>query len=165
MNDLWPRHGPMQGFNRIILSIVQLLLMGLVLLGLIDLIVLMVRVVAWDLLRIDSVTDLQDAMQEGFSGILLVLVGLELLETVRSYLHHHRVRVEVVLIVAIIALGRHIVELELEGLSGSTLLGIAALMLALTLGYFLTRFHSARRPWASPAPQPAEPVPQADADA
>jgi uncharacterized membrane protein (DUF373 family) len=78
-------------------------------------------------------------MQQGFGGILLVLIGLELLETVRAYLQDHHVRLEVVLIVALIALGRHILELNLEALNGVTLIGIAALMLALTGGYFLIR--------------------------
>lgn len=48
-------------------------------------------------------------------------------------------RLEIVLLVAVIALGRHIVMLELEHLDGMSLLGIAALILALTGGYVLVR--------------------------
>ncbi len=137
--DLWPSERYIGGFERLILSAVQLLLAALVVLGLLDLLYLMVRGAHAEMLSIGSVDALQNAMQHGFSGVLLVLIGLELLETVRAYLKHHRVRLEVVLIVAVVALGRHIVELDLETLDGFTLIGIAALMLALTGGYFLVR--------------------------
>ena len=115
------------------------LLMVMIVLGLLDLVYLLFRGARTDLLNIQTESELQRAMQEGFAGILLVLIGLELLETVRAYLKSHRIRLEVVLIVAVIALGRHIVELELETVDGLTLVGIAALIAALVGGYYLTR--------------------------
>jgi len=139
MNELWPPQRFMQGFGRGVLSAIQIILMALITLSLLDLVYLMVRGIGAEMLSIGSVGALQDAMQSGFSGVLLVLIGLELLETVRAYLEDHRVRVEIVLIVAVIALGRHIVEFEPDKISGATLIGIAALMLALTGGYFLIR--------------------------
>ena len=152
MNDLWPRRGFMQGFGHFVLSAVQIILMGLIALSLLDLLYLMIRGIRAEMLSIGTIGALQDAMQNGFSGILLVLIGLELLETVRAYLEDHRIRVEVVLIVAVIALGRHIVEFEPDAQSGGTLLGIAALMIALTGGYFLIR----SRPYRSEPQLPTE---------
>jgi uncharacterized membrane protein (DUF373 family) len=136
---LWPGERFARGFERGVLSAVQVLLMLLILFGLLDLGYLMWHGVTHILMTLDSVGALQKAMQHGFAGILLVLIGLELLETLRAYLHDHHVRLEVVLIVAVIALGRHIIQLDLEHLGGPSLLGIAALMLALTAGYFLVR--------------------------
>jgi uncharacterized membrane protein (DUF373 family) len=145
MNDLWPPRRFMQGFGLVVLSAVQLILMGLIALSLLDLVYLLVRGIGSEMLSIGTVGALQDAMQSGFSGVLLILIGLELLETVRAYLEDHRIRVEVVLIVAVIALGRHIVEFEPDAQSGATLIGIAALMLALTGGYFLIRLQPYKR--------------------
>ena len=139
MKDLWPKEAFTRGFEHWVVSAVQVLLMLMIVLGLLDLVYLLFRGARSDLLNIQTEGELQRAMQEGFAGILLVLIGLELLETVRAYLKSHRIRLEVVLIVAVIALGRHIVELELENVDGLTLIGIAALIAALVGGYYLTR--------------------------
>jgi uncharacterized membrane protein (DUF373 family) len=45
----------------------------------------------------------------------------------------------VILIVAMIALGRHIILLDVEHLDAMQLLGIGALALALTTGYYLVK--------------------------
>ena len=89
--------------------------------------------------EISSVAALQSALQSVFAGVLLVLLGLELIETLNAYSAEHRVRIEVVLIVAMIALGRHIVQMDFEHLSGSLLFGVAGLMTALAGSYFLVR--------------------------
>jgi uncharacterized membrane protein (DUF373 family) len=86
----------------------------------------------------DAVT-FQEVFQRGLGGFLVILLGLELMETVRIYSNEHRVRLETVLIVAMIALGRHIIQLEYKDVSGSTLIGIAAIVIALAAGYFLIR--------------------------
>jgi uncharacterized membrane protein (DUF373 family) len=147
MSGLWPGERLTRGLERVVLSAVQLLLMALIVLAVLDLIYLMWLGVTTRMPTIDSADEFQKALQNGFAGILLVLIGLELLETVRAYLQDHRVRLEVVLIVAIIALGRHIIQLDLSHLDGVSLLGVAALMMALTTSYFLThRIASAHRP-------------------
>jgi uncharacterized membrane protein (DUF373 family) len=66
-------------------------------------------------------------------------LGLELLETLRTYFSEHRVRLEVILIVAIIAAGRHVIQLDFEHIDGLALIGMAAVVLSLTAGYFLIR--------------------------
>lgn len=139
MDDLWPGERFIRTFEKTALSGVQLLLMVLIALGLLDLVYLLVRGVRANLMSIGSVGDLNVAMQKGFAGILLILIGLELIETVRAYLYGHRVRLEIVLIVAVIAVARHILDIHLEATNGITLLGIAALILALTVGWFLVR--------------------------
>jgi len=49
-----------------------------------------------------------------------------------------------IVLVAIIAVGRHITQLDFEHVGGPALAGIAALVLALTAGYWLVK--SAPRP-------------------
>lgn len=88
---------------------------------------------------ISTVIDLQADVQRGFAGVLLVVLGLELFETLRIFSAQHRIRLELILIVAIIAVGRQVIVLDLQNASGQLLLGVAALVLALTSGYFLVQ--------------------------
>ncbi|HEX6791503.1 MAG TPA: phosphate-starvation-inducible PsiE family protein, partial [Candidatus Krumholzibacteria bacterium] len=76
--------------------------------------------------------------------ILVIFVGLELLETMRAYFAEHHFRVEVILFVAIIATGRHIVGLDAHHTAPLTYVGLGTLMLALTGSYYLLKRSAAR---------------------
>lgn len=71
--------------------------------------------------------------------VLLILIGIELLETVKLYLSEHVFHLEVVLEVAMIAVARKVILLDYKDYSGLTVLAIASLILALAIGYFLVR--------------------------
>lgn len=77
-----------------------------------------------------------------FGLFMLVLIGLELLETIRTYAATHVLRAEVVMTVAIIAIARKVIILDVKELSAITLLGIAAIIIALAAGYYLVRSKS-----------------------
>ena len=68
-----------------------------------------------------------------FGKLLLVLIGIELLETIRAFATEGRVRVEIVLTVAMIALARKIIVLEPGRVSSADILALAALLAALSL--------------------------------
>ena len=55
------------------------------------------------------------------------------------YLKEDVVHVEIVLLVALIGISRHVIDLDFEHLGPHTLIGIAALIIALSLGYFLIK--------------------------
>ena len=57
-----------------------------------------------------TVTELLDV----FGAFLIVLIGLELLATVKSYAKEHRVHVEAVLLVSLIAVLRKLITLDLK---------------------------------------------------
>jgi uncharacterized membrane protein (DUF373 family) len=80
-----------------------------------------------------------------FGLFLLVLIGIELLETIRTYAATHVLRAEVVMTVAIIAIARKVIILDVGKLSAITLLGIAAIIIALAAGYYLVRRQSWER--------------------
>jgi uncharacterized membrane protein (DUF373 family) len=71
--------------------------------------------------------------------VLIVLLGLELAETMKSYFASHQIRVEVILIVAIVAVGRHMIQLDFDHAPATEVLGLSALILSLTVGYFLVK--------------------------
>jgi uncharacterized membrane protein (DUF373 family) len=78
-----------------------------------------------------------ERLLELFGRFLLVLIGIELLETMRAFATEHTVRVEVVISVAIIALARKIVVLEPEHVSSTAMFGIAALVAAISLAHLV----------------------------
>lgn len=57
-----------------------------------------------------------DELLELFGAFLLVMIGVELLDTVKTYVTEKAVHVEVVLLVAIIAVSRKVVLLEPKAL-------------------------------------------------
>ena len=83
-----------------------------------------------------------------FGAFLLVMIGVELLDTVKIYLTKKTIHVEVVLLVGIIAIARKVVILEPKGMDPLTLIGIAAIIFALTFGYYFVKLaaRKARRP-------------------
>jgi uncharacterized membrane protein (DUF373 family) len=74
-----------------------------------------------------------------FGYVLLILIGVELLDTIKAYLSEHVFHVEVVLEVAMIAVARKVILLDYKEYSGLTILAIAALILALGVGYYLEK--------------------------
>lgn len=144
---LWPGERTVARFECIILSAIQVLLLVLVTVGVLSLFYLMSRAAVEQFGTIDDVPSLQIRLQNAFSGVLLTLIGLELIETVRAYLHSHYVRLEVVIIIALIALGRHIVELNPRELGGLNMigLGVLVLVLALAIGYYIVRITTGAR--------------------
>lgn len=74
-----------------------------------------------------------------FAFFLMVLIGLELVETTKMYLEEDVFHVEVVVLVAIIAVARKIIIIDYDSVSYEMLLSVAALMIALSVGYFLLK--------------------------
>lgn len=72
-----------------------------------------------------------------FGFFLLILIGVELLETIRAYLSEHIVHVEVVIEVALIAIARKVIILDFKETSAVSLLGIAGIITALAVAYYL----------------------------
>src|SRR5215475_15954929 len=64
---------------------------------------------------------------EVFGYFLLVLIGVELLETVKMYLKRDTIHIRVVIEVALIAMARKVITEEMESVSSLTLFAIAAL--------------------------------------
>lgn len=76
---------------------------------------------------------------ETFSFFLLVLIGIELMETLKAYVKKDVIHVRLVLEVALIAMARKVIILEPGSISGLTMLGMAALILALGVAFLFER--------------------------
>ena len=94
------------------------------------------------LIRVQGLLDI-------FGYFLLVLIGVELLETLKAYLRKDVIHVRIVLEVALIAMARKVIIEEPNTVPSSTLFGIAALILALGIAFYFER--QAKRESASPS--------------
>lgn len=82
--------------------------------------------------------DISD-MLEIFGFFMMILIGLELIETIKIYLVDESIHVEIICLVAIVAVTRKVIILDLYKLPPVSLLGIAAIILALTIGYYFLK--------------------------
>jgi uncharacterized membrane protein (DUF373 family) len=122
-------------FERVIINTLLILMAGVVVLSTIEL--------AW-ILVMDVLTppvfllEIHE-MLEIFGLFLLVLIGIELLHSIKIYIVRREFHLETVLTVAMIAVARKIIVLEPKELPEGAILGIATLVLALALGYYVMR--------------------------
>ena len=122
-------------FERVIINTLLILMASVVVLSTIEL--------AW-ILVMDVLTppvfllEIRE-MLEIFGLFLLVLIGIELLHSIKIYIVHREFHLETVLTVAMIAVARKIIVLEPKELPEGAILGIATLVLALALGYYVMR--------------------------
>jgi uncharacterized membrane protein (DUF373 family) len=72
-----------------------------------------------------------------FSDLLVILIGLELMHTVKVYLQDHTVHVEVILAVALVALARKVIAVNLKDQASTV--GLALLIIALAGSHWLLR--------------------------
>lgn len=82
-----------------------------------------------------DITELLDL----FGFFMLVLIGLELLETIRAYLNENVIHVEIVLEVALIAVARKVVIIDVKDYEPASLFAIAAIVIALAVAYYLEK--------------------------
>lgn len=80
-----------------------------------------------------------DDLMDLFGVFLLILIGIELLDTIKVYLRQNVVHVEVVVLVAIIAIARKVVVMKIEDLEGMMIIGIAVLIVSLSVAYYLIK--------------------------
>lgn len=124
-----------QRFESGIILVLILLMMGVVTLSAIELaVVLFQRVTSPPVLLLN----LQELL-EVLGFFMMVLIGLELLETIKNYLTQHALHVEVVLLVAMIAVARKVIILNMKETSAPSMVGIAVLLFSLSGSYYLIK--------------------------
>ena len=74
-----------------------------------------------------------------FGFFFMILIGLELIETIKVYLSSEVIPVEIIFLVAIIAVTRKVIILDFKNLDPITLIGMAAIIIALSVGYYVVK--------------------------
>ncbi|MFZ7111443.1 MAG: phosphate-starvation-inducible PsiE family protein [Desulfatiglandales bacterium] len=78
-------------------------------------------------------------LMELFSLFLIILIGIELLETIKAYLNENIIHVELVVLVAIIAIARKVIVWDFDKYSYIELFALSAIVIALGGTYFLVK--------------------------
>jgi uncharacterized membrane protein (DUF373 family) len=86
-----------------------------------------------------------DELLDVFGKFLLVLIGVELMNTVKIYLVDKSFHVEVILAVGLVAITRKVVVLDHKQLDGMSLIGIATIIISLSVSYYLVRLSHQRK--------------------
>lgn len=121
-----------EGIVSKVLSIAMVLV---ILVTVIDLALVLYR----SLFIIDSIGFFQNTLTEIFGLFLSVLIALEILENITAYIRKHVVQVELVIATALTAVGRKLIILDLEKVSGLSLIGLGFALFALSVGYLIVR--------------------------
>ena len=124
-----------KGIERLLIGGILIVFCTILVLSFVDLVyVIYLDVIDPPLFIIDA-----DRLMELFSLFLIILIGLELLETIKVYLKEDLLKVELVILVAIIAIARKVIIWDFDKYSYLELIGLATMILALSAGYFLLK--------------------------
>jgi uncharacterized membrane protein (DUF373 family) len=126
-------------FEKCIYALLMFMLMVVLIAAVIDL--------GWVL--VTSLTDISPWLLEShemiqvLGGFLLVLIGVELLDTIKAYFRENSIHVEIVVLLAIIAIARKVILLDPSEMNGTDfgfeLIGIGVIVVGLSAGYYLIK--------------------------
>jgi uncharacterized membrane protein (DUF373 family) len=126
-------------FERWIYYALMVMLALVIFLGVIELVVILFYAIFTDF----SFRLANFEILEIFGYFLLILIGIELLETIKAYLIKNEIHVEIIILVAIIAVARKIILLDpfAEGasLNSAAMIALGVVVVALAASYYLVR--------------------------
>lgn len=122
-------------FQRYVVIGLMVLMMVVIVISAVELGIMIVE----ELMRAPSMQLSVKGALELFGFFFIILIGLELMHTIELYLKKEHLHVEIVFLVAMIAVSRKVIILDYKTTPAVALLGIAAIILALAAGYYLVR--------------------------
>jgi len=122
-------------FERLVVLALVAMMAVIILLSTVELAWIIIQDIITPPYVLPGITELLDI----FGFFLLILIGIELLETIRAYLVEHIIHVEIVLEVALIAVARKVIILDVKEYPSLTILAIATLILALSVAFLIER--------------------------
>lgn len=125
-----------KSFEKMIIRVLVILMAFVLLLSTVELAWVIIKDITTPPILLLEINELLEI----FGLFMLVLIGIELLETIaKTYMAESVDHAQIVMAVAIIAIARKVIILDVKDLSGLALVGIAAIILALSIGYYLIR--------------------------
>jgi len=126
-------------FEKLIYAVLMILLMVVLVITLVDL-----GLVLFDDLIMKTPMKLDTISFTSVMGVfLLVLIGVELLDTIKAYFIENTIHVEIVVLLAIIAVARKVILLEPPHVItfeyGFELMGIGVIVVGLAASYYLIK--------------------------
>lgn len=68
-----------------------------------------------------------------------ILIAIELIDTFNVYIEEHSIKVQSILLIGLIAVGRKLLVLDIGHSDGITNIGLASIIIALSVGYYLVK--------------------------
>jgi len=68
-----------------------------------------------------------------------ILIAIELIDTFNVYIKEHHIKVQSILLIGLLAIGRKLLVLDIGHADGLSNIGIASIIIALSLGYYLVK--------------------------
>jgi uncharacterized membrane protein (DUF373 family) len=126
-------------FEKGVYAVLMVLLMLVLVGSLLDLVWLL-----YDTLIVTSPALLeQRELISVLGAFLLVLIGVELLDTIKAYFRENAIHVEIVVLLAIIAIARKVILLDPASMTGYEfgveMMGIGVIVVGLAAGYYLIK--------------------------
>src|SRR5881392_4157934 len=120
-----------QGFEYVIVIVLLISLIVVVAVGTLGLLLMIGNTIVERVAAMD-VSDARFTMpllHDVFTGFLMILIGLELIKTIVMYLDDQVMHVEVVMSVAMIAIARHVIDMDLKSVEPLSLVGTASVII------------------------------------
>lgn len=136
MKDLDPKLlGALNGIIRIAVRLLAVLMVIVILMGVVD--------VGWTLYQklvtppvyILTISD----MLATFGAFMAVLIAIEIFINITIYLKDNVIHVRIVIATALMAISRKVIILDLDSVESSYLIGIALIVLTMSIAYFVVR--------------------------
>lgn len=127
--------------KRVIAGVLLALMFLVVLIGTVELVIVMIReiIASGGGLNADSFLLSEASLFAIFGLFLNVLIAVELIETVEVYFREHTLHAETVLLVAIIAVARKAILLDLTYYEPLMVFALGAMIVALGAAYYLVK--------------------------
>lgn len=125
----------LQQFEGLVSKVLSITMVVVVLIIIIDLVIVLTQ----NLITSSPQGFLGQTLTDIFGLFLSVLIALEILENITAYLRKHVVQVELVIATALTAVGRKIIILDLDKVSGVSLIGLAIAIFSLSISYWIVR--------------------------
>ena len=122
-------------FEKSIIRVLIVLMMATILFGTLELGVIIITKLATPpifLFNLESMLDI-------FGFFFMILIGIEVLETIKAYGKKDQIHVEIVFLVAMIAIARKVIILQFDKIQPVSLLGMAAIIIALAGSYYVVK--------------------------
>jgi uncharacterized membrane protein (DUF373 family) len=132
-------HDIVKKYESFILSVLAVMMAAVVILATVDLGWMLLTYVMSPPLGLVEIGQLLEI----FGMFMLVLIGIELFETVGMYQKDRVSRVEIAIIVALLAVARKVIILDYKSLTSFSLLDVGVAVLAFAVAYYL--LHANRR--------------------
>lgn len=125
-------------FEKIVYYTLVILLALVIFISVVELVILMIDGLVTDhTFRLDN-----HEILTVFGFFLLILIGIELLDTIKAYIKKQEIHVEIIVLLAIIAVARKIILLDPYSdmpISDLTLWGMGVVVICLAAAYYLIR--------------------------